>query len=537
MATLYRKALPLRPAEGTVLFWVPGGMALMLHVEGAIAAALRLRGVGVHAVICDGAFRACVRREISDRSSMACWQDLCPVCKAETGAILEAIGIPYSFIGDFVPGASRAVLWDETAGIAWETLDGLSYRDVHVGANVRSGIERYLKGADLAGHEQIVREYAFSGLVCAAAATRAIEHVSPSRVFMSHGVYVDWGPALQTALAHGLPVSAWMASYLRAHLYFRHVEDLTRVDFHNMSEAAWRARRDTALSPLEGQRLDEYSRDRYQRHISFDMKRIKKYSGETERLRRQYVTYPDRPVWGILAHINWDCVSDYSPMAYDSFDEWMLDTLREISKVTEVNWLVKIHPAEAWDAPESGVQRLIERHFPALPSHIRVLPAEEEISPLDFYELVDGAVTVYGTAGLEMALLGKPIILAGEAHYGGKGFTHDGLDVESYRTLLRRVGSLGPPTEEQLRIARQYAYCYFIQRQVPLPVVHAPSSGWWAFQHDKRELLLPGKEPFMDLVCDRILDGKDFIMDEELVRLALEFATETAPTEASEEAD
>lgn len=29
--------------------------------------------------------------------------------------------------------------------------------------------------------------------------------------------------------------------------------------------------------------------------------------------------------------------------------------------------------------------------------------------------------------------------------------------------------------------------------------------------------------PFMDFVCDRILDGKDFIMDEKLVELAEKF--------------
>jgi len=37
----------------------------MLDVEGAIAVALKLDGADVHAVICDGPFRVCVRREIS----------------------------------------------------------------------------------------------------------------------------------------------------------------------------------------------------------------------------------------------------------------------------------------------------------------------------------------------------------------------------------------------------------------------------------------------------------------------------------------
>jgi hypothetical protein len=60
----------------------------------------------------------------------------------------------------------------------------------------------------------------------------------------------------------------------------------------------------------------------------------------------------------------------------------------------------------------------------------------------------------------------------------------------------------------------------FIQRQVPLPVVHDPRSLWWHLQHEKRDTLLPGADPFVDFICERLIDGKDFIMGEELAKLA-----------------
>jgi capsule polysaccharide export protein KpsC/LpsZ len=250
------------------------------------------------------------------------------------------------------------------------------------------------------------------------------------------------------------------------------------------------------------------------------MKRLTKYSGNIDRLRKEYAPISSKPVWGIMLHVNWDCVSDYSPMAHASFDDWLLDTMREILNIPDVFWLIKVHPAEAWDNPASGVQRLIERRFPLLPPHVRVIPAGEEIRPLACLPLVDGGVTVYGTLGLELAVLGKPVILAGEAHYGDKGFTYDGLTPDAYRQLLREAGSLKPLSEEQRLLARRYAYCYFVQRQIPLPVVRDPNSAWWGFQHDKRHLLLAGRDPFVDLICKRILDGEDFIMDESLVALS-----------------
>jgi hypothetical protein len=520
MSKLYLQGYPVSESKGSALFWVPGGMPLMLDVEGAIATALRLRGVRVHAVICDGPFRACVRREIKDGVPLAQWQEACGPCKAQSSAVLDRMRIPYSFIGDFVPKSSLVNLWEKTTSVEFETIENLHYEEVNVGKSARSAIIRYLQGEELTGHEEIVREYAFSALVCAEAAKGAIEKFSPARVFMSTGIYADWGPALKTALARGLPVIAWMASYLSARFYFRRVEDEARIDFHNMSQSAWENRKHIPLTADQEAHLDKYLQNRYLNHVSFDMKSLKKYNGKIAHLREKYAPSPDKPVWGINAHINWDCVSDFSPMAHQSFDDWMLDTMRVIVEIPQVQWLVKVHPAEAWDNPASGVQRLIEKHFPNLPSHVRVIPAEEEISPLDFFELIDGGVTVYGTSGLEAALHGKPVILAGEAHYGGKGFTYDGLTIATYRELLHQAVSLKSLNEEQKRLARQYAYCFFIQRQVPFPVVRDPNSSWWGFQFDKRELLLPGKDPFVDLICDRILDGKDFVMDESLVALS-----------------
>ncbi|MGK2961636.1 MAG: hypothetical protein ACSLFK_05735, partial [Gemmatimonadaceae bacterium] len=43
MAQLYEKGREIDQSKGTLLFWVPGGMPLLLHVEMAIAAAMRLR--------------------------------------------------------------------------------------------------------------------------------------------------------------------------------------------------------------------------------------------------------------------------------------------------------------------------------------------------------------------------------------------------------------------------------------------------------------------------------------------------------------
>jgi len=310
-----------------------------------------------------------------------------------------------------------------------------------------------------------------------------------------------------------------MASYLPLHFYFRNVDDAEDIDFHDMSGMAWGMISSSAFSDDQSKRLEKFLQDRYKKDTSFDMKHFKKHTGQVDELRDRYDLDPSKPVWGIMAHINWDAVSDSAPMVYETFNEWMNDTIQTIIGIPEVQWVIKIHPAEAWCSAKKNVEFLIKKCFPELPGNIRVLSADENISPLDFLDMIEGGVTVFGTAGLELALSGKPVILAGEAHYGGKGFTYDADSKKHYRELLVQAAHLSRLNAEQIELVKRYAYCYFIQRQIPVSVVAAPNSRWWSFQYDKKELLLEGRDPFIDFICEKIMDGKDFIMSDEQLLL------------------
>lgn len=519
MQRLYeRNVAPLSTAS-TVLFWVPGGMQHLLHVETAIAAALRLRGHSVHAIICDAPYSACVRREVTDGVPYENWRQVCTKCIASNRAMVELMGIPYSSVGDFVSPEARKALWARAEECTPENIRELSHNGVAIGHNVVSSLVRYRRGFHITLDERIVREYAYSALLSAESARVAIERFKPQRVFMSHGVYVDWGAALHTSLANLVPVTTWKSSYLAARFLFHHVAD-GNVDFYQLSDRAWQERAATPLTEEEEKSLDAFLFNRYHHHVGFDMRVLHRYTGDTERLRAKYQLEPGKPVWGIMSHISWDSVADYSPMAYPSFDEWIIDTILQISRIPDVQWLIKVHPAEAGHEREVGVQQLIETHFPTLPSNVRMIPADEVLSPLEFFDLLDGGITVYGTSGLELALTGKPVIVAGEAHYARRGFTHDGFTIDAYREILSRAHCIGRPTADQTALARRYAYSMFMQRQVPLPVVRDPNSLWWNLQHDRREQLVPGADPFLDLICNRLIDGREFIMGRDLVELA-----------------
>jgi len=320
MQRLYKRR-PVPPANApTVLFWIPGGMELLLHVETAIAAALQLRGYKVHAIICDSPYSACVKREAEDGIPFENWREQCARCIAANRNVLDIMGIPYSSIGDFVSQEVRESLWAQAERTTPENVRELSHRGLRIGHNVVSSLIRYRRGYSVDIDERVLRQYAYSALITAESARVAIGRFKPKRVFMSHGVYVDWGPALNTALANLVPVTIWKSSYLSARFYF---QQITRgnLDFYRLSDRAWSERVATPLTGEEEKALDSALHTRYHRAVAFDVQKLHREMGETERFRAKYALDRERPVWGVMCHVNWDSVADYSPMAYPSFDD------------------------------------------------------------------------------------------------------------------------------------------------------------------------------------------------------------------------
>ena len=76
------------------------------------------------------------------------------------------------------------------------------------------------------------------------------------------------------------------------------------------------------------------------------------------------------------------------------------------------------------------------------------------------------------TVGLEMAMSGTAVVVAGQTHYRSKGFTFDPNSWDEYFEFLdlfdknRNAFQL---SENQVKEAWQYAYCFFFEYPAPFP--------------------------------------------------------------------
>lgn len=487
-------------------------------VESTLAAALALRGAEVHVFLCDAALPACfdcdhvwfpdVRRFVEKGPAA----DLCATCFAPAERMYRALGVKihrYSDVlrledRDFALRTADAVPLAEIAGFR---LDGLA-----IGEHALAGALRFLARATLEGEphgEAIARRY-FQAAILAALATRRLlrEQKFECAVF-HHGIYVPQGVTGEVARSEGVRVVNWNPAYRKRCFIFSHGDTyhhtLRSEPVEKWEAMEWTPELDAALRAYLGSRW--YGTEDW---IWFhDRPEV-----EVERIAREVGIDFSKPVVGLLTNVLWDAQLHYPANAFPSMLDWLVRTIEWFERRPDLQLLVRVHPAEV-SAGLPSRQRVVDelaRRFSALPKNVFVIPPESRASTYAAMARCD-TVLIYGTkTGVELATMGVPVIVAGEAWVRGKGITLDARTDEEYFRILERL-PLGRRLDDRtVERAKKYAYHFFFRRMIPLECME-PRPGWppYSLGIGALEELAPGRSAGLDVVCAGILDGADFI--------------------------
>lgn len=178
-----------------------------------------------------------------------------------------------------------------------------------------------------------------------------------------------------------------------------------------------------------------------------------------------------RPVVLLAANVIGDSLTLGRAAFTGNMSTWLRRTLRYFVERSNVQLVIRVHPGERnLDGP--SVADLINDELHGIPSHIHMVRAEDSVNTYDLIELMDLGLVYTTTVGLEMAMSGSPVIVAGKTHYGSKGFTIDpgsweeyfhALDKNLYDLLSARL------TADQVDTAWHYAYRFFFDYPQPFP--------------------------------------------------------------------
>ncbi len=169
--------------------------------------------------------------------------------------------------------------------------------------------------------------------------------------------------------------------------------------------------------------------------------------------------------------------------------------------------IVKIHPSEAYVAKSRNtVSDFIIKNFSPITDNIKIIPPVTTISPYSLFSFIDTGIVYNGTIGLEMSLYRVPVIVSGITHYGDLGFTYDVSSKNEYKKILQK--KLPKLNEKQNKIARLYAYFYFLKSFVPYNLVYNKSFLKLGWTINSFEELKEGKNRYLDILCDYIAKNK-----------------------------
>jgi hypothetical protein len=178
-----------------------------------------------------------------------------------------------------------------------------------------------------------------------------------------------------------------------------------------------------------------------------------------------------RPVVLLPANVIGDSLTLGRQVFSHNMTEWLQRSVKFFADRSDVQLVVRIHPGERYISGPS-VAQVVQEVLPEMPEHIHLVQA---LDPINTYDLIDiaGLGLVYTTTvGMEMAMSGVPVVVSGQTHYRGKGFTLDPDSWAHYHQILE--GSLSTIEKqrlgrEQVESAWHYAYRFFFDYPRPFP--------------------------------------------------------------------
>lgn len=505
-----------------VIIWELGGFGDILKKNAIISAALNLRGYKTHFIICDGSPVACIQRGLEKNEKMDQWSDRCPKCLYTMRYTASQYSVNYSTVKDFISDEKLEEFMKLSESIGLDELYKYNYLGVDVGMLAWSTFVRYMKGFVIEKKdvrpqtENILRKYFYAGLVNTQAAANVMDEFKPVSVFSSHGVYVDFGPAILLAYIKGLKALCWSSGYKSLLHYFTVPGKPNKLEPRGITADEWRKRAETPLTETENEILDKYIFERFHKGNKADFLNVSLPETQ-EVLRKKLGITNNNKIACMFCHVTWDISFDLSTMLFANANEWLVETIKMMNEVKDVNWIIRVHPGERVSGSLYTVDDFLRDNYKDFPQHIKILWSDSEINSYGLYKLIDAGITLFGTTGAELPLLGKNIISGGDAYFSNKGFTLDAKSKEEYFELLRSVSSMKPLNENQIEIARRYAYSFFIQRQIPINIINKAEGHFGNIDIEKLDQLLPGRDIILDSICESIIQGKDVILNEKMI--------------------
>jgi len=508
-----------------VLFFTVRGWYVHAGTEAVLAKALQQRGAEPHFFLCGGVLPQCDFKPGTDPrvTRPLCWR-----CSGFARRLLDAFELPASSLEDLVDDDLRRRARQIVDAVPAAQRGSLVYRGLPLGDLVRPSVNRSLLAGGVgedAFSQQVYAGFLESAVLFVHVAEGLLDELQPEAVVMTNGLFFAERVLLELARRRGVHAVTYERGMPLHSMLLDH--DRPAVDFD--LDPHWPAYRDRPLEAAEERRLDAYLAARAGGRVGLvdlwpDMEE------DRESIARRLGLDAERPLATLFTNILWDSAVYGRDLAFDGMLDWILTTVRWFAEQPGYQLVIRVHPSEVRIPLAASRDRVADRlaeAMPRLPANVHLVGPREATSSYALLSLSRAALVYTSTIGLEAALLGKPVVVAGRTHYRGRGFTVDVGRRETYGALLEGAlaaddgpGATGPnaagpnatgSSAEAMELARRFAYLFFFRYTQPFPWVVDTPRAERRLAFDDLAALAPGADPVLDRICAGILEGRSFV--------------------------
>lgn len=515
----WQKCLERASEKPTVLIPTSvGGLSAATVLESLLGVALTLRGANVRFLLCDGILPACLHvhlGKLKDSSVIADYElkkQVCPGCIAKGKTAYETTGLPISYYSEFIEPQEVMEIRKFANDIHMNEIANYRKNDIAIGEHALAGSLRFFACGNLPDTqeaESVLRRYLESALITETVMQNIQAKYSLQAAVFHHGIYVPQGIIGEVARKNGIGVVNWQVAYRKKCFIFSHHETY----HHTLIGEPVSTWEDIAWNDDLDQQILSYLKSRWYGSNDWIWFHDQPKHDAAEITKETGIDF-SKPTVSLLTNVFWDAQLHFKANAFTDMLDWLLQTITYFSNRPELQLAIRIHPAEVRGAIPSRqpIVREIAKVFPTLPKNVFVIPPESQVSTYVLCEN-SNSVIIYGTkTGVELTAMGIPVVVAGEAWIRNKGLTSDATSPQSYFNILDTLPVKGRLDAATVERAKRYAFHFFFRRFIPIHFMEPRSSGVpYEICIDSLEDLLPGKDAGLDVICDGILTGSEFV--------------------------
>lgn len=300
----------------------------------------------------------------------------------------------------------------------------------------------------------------------ARAALTLLQAEKPGVVLVPNGTVTELGTVYRVARHLGLHTTTYEFNDQREQIWLAHNDEV----MHQNTDLLWQAKGGHPLTDDERKQIEELESARM--GAKAFGKSVRKWQDVAtvggEKLRAD-LGLDERPVILLATNVLGDSLTLGRNVFAASMAEWITQTVRFFADRPSVQVVIRVHPGERL-AHGPSMAEVVRAALPSIPEHIHTIGPLEKVNTYDLMDFAALGLVYTTTTGMEMAMNGIPVVVGGQTHYRGRGFTFDPSTWDEYYAMLEQ--NLAEPkrlTPAQVETAWEYAYRFFYEYPQPFP--------------------------------------------------------------------